>query len=310
MAYRRKSPPAAQLGALRQLQLLCNVTAMGLPFQAHNAQVLLDQLKVHNTVTFQQFTKKPIREEFFSSRVVDDCKESALIKGAPEFTLPLPKHFIDPSENDENLVKRAFYHVSMIKKVGELQSDSYTPRCGLTGLFFSREEVVDNLQAAAKDMGFKSLFWIRSDHRALGNFLQLKEGSEAICLTLTAAVISVEDVEPFPEDLLHHSLRQSTESNRRVFGKGVPRGMNAFSGFVTKNPFVQNLPNRGVWISQEQFLQNNLQLKKKLTSCENPFVLVEIEQWEMHNADQLTVPGRLALHRPETEYPKSTSIFT
>ncbi|KAH9597362.1 hypothetical protein LSM04_000836 [Trypanosoma melophagium] len=310
MAYRRKSPPAAQLGTLRQLQLLCNVTAMGLPFQAHNAQVLLDQMKVHNSVTFKQFTKKATRQEFVSSRVVDDCKESVLVKGAPTFTLPLPKHFIDPTENDENMVQRVFYHVSMVKNVSELQSDSYAPRCGLTGLFFSREEVVDNLQAAAKDMGFKSLFWIKSDHKALGNFLQLKEGSDAICLTLTTAVISVEDVEPFPEDLLHHSLRQTTESNKRVFGKDVPRGINAFSGFVTKNTFVQNLPNRGVWISQEQFLQNNLQLKKKAASCENPFVVVEIEQWAMHNADQLTVPGRLALHRPEAEGPKSTSIFT
>ncbi|EAN89562.1 hypothetical protein, conserved [Trypanosoma cruzi] len=308
MAYRRKAPPVAQLSLFRQLQLMCNATSFGLSFQVHNAQKILDQLKINNATAYTHFTKNATRQDFFSSRVVTGSGSGAIIRDAPKFTLPLPNYFINPSEKAEDFVPRVFYHASMVKRAAELREQSYMPRCGLTGLFFSREEVVDNLQAAAAELGFKSPFWIRNDHPALGNFLELKDGSEAICLSLTAAITGMDSVESFCEDLWHPDLRRAVGSKGRAFGKDVPLGMNALSGFVTKNPFVQSLPNRGVWISQEQVLQNNLQLKKeKSASSNDPFVLVEVEQWEMHNADQLSVPGRLALHRSTT---KSTgSIF-
>ncbi|RNF04434.1 uncharacterized protein Tco025E_08088 [Trypanosoma conorhini] len=311
MAYRRKSPPVAQLSLFRQLQLMCNATSLGLPFQVHNAQSLLDQLKINNAATYAQFTRNAARQDFFSRRVVGGSSDCALITDAPTFTLPLPKYFINPSDTAEDFVPRVFYHGSMVKRGAELRDESYLPRCGLTGLFFSREEVVDNLQAAAAELGFKSPFWIRNDHPALGNFLELKDGSEAICLSLTAAITSIDNVESFHEDLWHPVLRQAVGSKGPAFGDDVPLGMNAFSGFVTKNPFVQSLPNRGVWISQEQFLQNNLQLKRKAcASPGNPFVLVEAEQWEMHNADQLSVPGRLALQRSVDKSSENVSAFS
>ncbi|KEG10569.1 hypothetical protein DQ04_03551000 [Trypanosoma grayi] len=311
MVYRRKAPPAAQLSTLQQLQLLCNATAAGLSFQVYNAQALLSQFKIHNPTTFEQFTKNATRQEFFSSRLFDGSRDGALMTGAPAYALPLPKHFIDPTEAAESLVQRVFYHGSAVKSASELRGGSYFPRCGLTGSFFSREEVVDNLQAAAAELEFKSPFWIRSDHPALGDFLHLKDGSEAICLSLTAAVVSLEDVGPFDEELLHPLLRRACRPNGRIFEKDVPLGMNALSGFITKNPFVQQLPNRGVWLSQDQVLLNGLQLrKKKGASSDNPFVFVEVEQWEMHNADQLTVPGRLALHKPLSKDAESTCIFS
>ncbi|RNF01452.1 hypothetical protein TraAM80_06993 [Trypanosoma rangeli] len=311
MAYRRKSSPAAQLSLFRQLQLMCNATSLGLPFQVHNAQSMLDQLKINNTATYAQFTKNATRQDFFPSRVVGGSSDSALITDAPTFTLPLPRYFVNPSETAEDFVPRVFYHSSMVKCAAKLRDGIYLPRCGLTGLFFSREEVVDNLQTAAAELGFKSPFWIRKDHPALGNFLELKDESDVICLSLTAAITSIDNVECFHEDLWHPNLRQAAGSRGPAFGSDVPLGMNAFSGFVTKNPFVQSLPNRGVWISQEQVLQNNLKLKKKASaSSGNPFLLIEVEQWEMHNADQLSVPGRLALHRSAAKGSEGVSVFS
>ncbi|CBH15439.1 hypothetical protein, conserved [Trypanosoma brucei gambiense DAL972] len=309
MSYRRKVSSIIQLSTLRQLQLMCNAEAMSLPFQVHNAQALLEQLKVYHPAKYEQFSKNPTTQEFVPSRVISNADGGSVTKGAPIFTLPLPKHFINPTDSAEDIIPRTFYHSSVARVVADPDAECYLPRCGLTGLFFSREEVVDNLQAAAAELHFRSPFWIRTDHPALGDFLTLKDDSEAICISLTAAVISIEDVEPFPVDLLHPKLKQALALGKHAFSEQIPPGMNALSGFVTKNPFVQSLPNGGVWLSHKQVLQHSFQIKKKSSAGESPFVLAEIEQWELHNADQLSVPGRLALNH-NANNSKRTSVFT
>nr|CCC93592.1 conserved hypothetical protein [Trypanosoma congolense IL3000] len=310
MSYRRKASSVIQLSTFRQLQLMCNTEALSLPFQVHNAQALLEQLKAHHPSKYEQFIKNPTPQEFIPCRVICDSDGGSVTRGAQIFTLPLPRYFINPADALEDLIPRTFYHSSMARVVADPDVDRYMPRCGLTGLFFSAEEVVDNLQAAAAELNFRSPFWIRTDHPALGDYLTLKEDSDAICISLTADIISIEDVESFPTDLLHPKLKQAQISGKRIFSEDVPYGMNAFSGFVTRNPHIQSMPNRGVWLSYRQVLQYSLQVKKRADPCESPFVVAEVDQWELHNADQLTVPGRLALCHNVTGNAKRTSVFT
>ncbi|CCD19251.1 hypothetical protein TRVL_07434 [Trypanosoma vivax] len=309
MAFRRKSPSASQLSLHRQLQLICNCNAMSLPFQPHNAQSLIEQLKLHSPVAFEQFTKRATRQDFVPSWLVSSSGIGTIVKDAPIFTLPLPQHFLGSPDDTEDITPRKFYHSSMVEKNIDHEMRSYTPRCGLTGLFYSREEVIDNLQAAAAELQFKSPFWIRADHPELGNFLALKDGSDVICVGLTAAVVSVDDVESVPTKLLHPSLQRAVESHGFVFGEDVPLGMNALTGIVTENPFVQGLPNRGVWLSQSQVLQNNLVLRRD-ASRSAPYQLVEVEQWELYNADQLLIPGRVALDNRTSKGLRSDSLFS
>ncbi|CCW64781.1 unnamed protein product [Phytomonas sp. EM1] len=295
MSYRKKSVPAKELNLLQRLSKLQNTNANNAPFQAHNALALLRQMKLSQRATFDQFVKQATVLNFYAAHAVRD----AVKENSPFYTLPLPQYFISSDDSPNDFEPRKFYHSSSVTiSDKKAKSGVYLPRCGLTGLFFNREEVIDNLQAAASDLGFSSPFWIRSDHPALrSGFLTVKDDSEVICISLTAEITPVENVVPFSENLLHSSLRNGAEFLRP--SASIPRGMNSITGFVSRNPFICSLPHRGLWLSRDQLLQHGISLRssKDATSDDEAFTLVETEQWELYNADQLTVPGRLGLKR-------------
>lgn len=316
MSYRRKSPAAKTLSVTEQLNRLCNAAAGPLPFQVHNSIALLEQMKRYQRPLYDKFSKVAAAQSFFPARVVTE----GLLPNPYLFTIPLPTHFISPDDSADDFVPRTFYHATSVEhpdKLAGTPRTTYVPRCGLSGLFYTREELVDNLQAAASDLGFTSPFWIRPDHPGLqSGFLSVRDGSESVCISLTASVVSLDEVAAVDPRLLHPSLQKlvSGKSKSCVATEDIPLGMNALSGKVCANPFVQAMPNRGLWLSHDQLLLNGLAVrsgregKGSDTAEGGPFTLVEVEQWELYNADQLTVPGRLGLRRA-LNYPENGELF-
>lgn len=300
MSYRKKAPAAKTLSVAQQLNKVRSAVAGPLPFQVHNAIALLEQMRQAQKPLFDKFSKEAHEQKFFPARVVTEG-----LRAEPHlYTLPLPLHFISEDDSADDFEPRSFYHASAIEnpdKLTRAAANVYAPRCGLSGLFFTREEVVDNLQAAVADLALKSPFWIHSGHPGLeSGFLNVRDGSEAICISLTANVMALADVAAVKKSLLHPSLRGMVTDEKTgacSATKAIPLGMNALNGQICENPFVQNFPNRGLWISQDQLLMNNLSAKKSTGRAKELFTLVEVEQWKLFNADQLVVPGRLGLRR-------------
>ncbi|EPY27959.1 hypothetical protein STCU_05378 [Strigomonas culicis] len=258
-----------------------------------------------NKKQFDNFEKRAAIQNYIPSWAV---KKESLADDVPVYELPLADYFIDSSDSKESFLPRTFYHESSLDKT-DYKLSSGVPRCGFTGLFFAREEVVDNLQAAGRDLGYSSPFWIRAEHPALkSGFLKMKNGGDSICISLTSNVISIDDVEAFDSNLLHPSLRpQSKSTTFYELSKKTPLGMNAITGFVSKNPFYKKLPHKGLWLSQEQVLQHGIKVPP--AAKREKYVLVEVDQWEMFNADQLAVPGRLGLRKCIEEESNTSSVF-
>ncbi|KAG5492441.1 hypothetical protein JKF63_01019 [Porcisia hertigi] len=312
MSYRRKAPAAKTLTPSQQLGRLCNACCSNLVFQSHNAMALMAQLHKHDRAYYDQFAKSATLQRFVPAWAVRVSREC----DAPtRFTLPLPSHFINTADSAKDFEPRAFYLEKALPKAMDVNGRApVSPRCGLSGLFFAREEVVDNLQAAAADLNFSSPFWFRKNHPGLeSGYLQLKEGSESILISLTASVIGFGDVEAPEIDKLHPSLRKAISRDASSAGgwkvsDEIPLGMNALTAAVTKNPFVCSLPNRGLWLSQDQLLHNNIKLSRHIKQVASAFTLVEVDQWELFNADQLQVPGRLGL-RQSLNLSSNGSVF-
>lgn len=310
MSYRRKAPASKTLTPSQQLGKLCNACSGNLVFQSHNAMALLAQLHKHDRAYYDQFAKNATVQRFVPTWAVGTLQEG----GTPtRFTLPLPSHFINTGESADDFEPRAFFlEKALPADIGIGGKVPAFPRCGRSGLFFAREEVVDNLQAAAADLKFSSPFWLHKDHPGLeSGYLQLKEGNEAIVISLTASIIGFGDVETVEAAKLHPSLRKAIRSdvnsaNGFSVSDEIPLGMNALTGAVTKNPFVCGLPNRGLWLSQDQLLHHNIRLSRHMKQAARAFTLVEIDQWELFNADQLQVPGRLNLRQSLNLAPNET----
>ncbi|KAK7198248.1 hypothetical protein NESM_000781800 [Novymonas esmeraldas] len=312
MAYRRKAPAVKNLTPSQQLSKVYNSCAGNLVFQSHNAMALLAQLHKHDRAHYDQFAKSASVQQFVPAWAVQLPSDG---EAPVRFTLPLPSHFINADDKASDFEPRAFFlHKSLPKAAAASTAAPAFPRCGLSGSFFAREEVVDNLQAAAADLKFTSPFWIRREHPGLeSGYLRLREGSETIVISLTASVIGLGDVEALEPARLHPSLRDAVKrdagsADGLCVSEDVPRGTNALTGAATKNPFVCALPNRGLWLSQDQLLQHNIKLSPRITQVVGAFTLVEVDQWELYNADQLQVPGRLGL-RQSLNRASGESIF-
>lgn len=213
------------------------------------------------------------------------------------------------------------------------------PRCGLTGRFFRREELVDNLIQAAQYFKFVNPFWVRDTHPQLNKYLELKTGSCPISISLSVAVVPVQCLERVPAHLIAPSLALSgaggptTTNPLHRFGidadkvqsltnKGALGGVNGLTGQLLSSPlfrgpagspghrvrqnshFAKSLP---CFLSMDQVERNGLQLRSDVR-VEEAYVVVEEDVWIFYNAEQLMVPGRLALKRsahPEGYVPPS-----
>lgn len=293
MSYRRRSPKGKDLQLAQKLGKFCNGALGSMPFEPHFAVTLLSSLNQHPKLS-QNFSQSASVQKLIPARFVN---KNDLLDGAAPMKLPLPKYFIDPSESAADFEPREFFHADEIKG-NDFFCCKTLPRCGMTGLFFSREEVVDALVAAAEDLRFSSPFWIKEDYEHLcSGYLQLKDGSDAVVVSLTASVCGFERIQLLHHSSLHPSLRKYVNSESRLDSKlvdaNIPKGMNALTGIISKNPFIQSLPHRGLWISFGQLLH----LSDGEALSDNTFTLVEVDQLCLYNASQLTVPGRLALKK-------------
>jgi hypothetical protein len=237
MSFRRKAPAAKTLSPAQQLSKLCNSFAGNAGFQSHNAMSLLAQLHKKDRPQYDQFVKNATTQRFIPKWAVDSPGQEL---NATEYKLPLPSHFISSQDSANDFEPRIFYLEKDVEDVLDKSSKKQSqPRCGFSGLFFAREEVIDNLQAASAELGFTSPFWIRKDHPGLkSGFLQIKDGSESIVIGLSASIIGLGDVEPIEEHKLHPSLRgvmnQMTASTSELsVPADIPVGMNALTGVIT-----------------------------------------------------------------------------
>lgn len=299
MSYRRKCAKGKDLQLVQKLGKFCNGALGSMPFEPHFAAALLSSLNQHPNLS-QNFSQSASLQKVIPSRFVT---KSDVLDGAASMKLPLPKYFIDPSECAADFEPREFFHVDEIKGKKDFCCKTL-PRCGMTGLFFSREEVVDALDAASGDLGFSSPFWIKEDYEHLrSGYLQLKDGSDAVVVSLTASVCGFEKFQSLLHSSLHPSLRKyvnfKSQLDTKLIDANVPKGMNALTGFISKNPFIHSLPHRGLWISFSQLLHlsNSEILSDSEALSDDTFTLVEVDQLCLYNASQLTVPGRLALKK-------------
>lgn len=305
MVYRRKALPICTGTIEQQRGRLCNAYAHSLPFQAHNALALHEQMVSADAEQHKKYNERATTHHFIPARLL---KQKKIRANGSTFTLPLPEHFIDAKDKVEHFEPRKFCHISAIDQAD--LDGAYLPRCGSTGLFFVREEVVDNLQAAALDLEFTSPFWLRSDHRSLqSGFLKIKDGCEPIVISLMTSVVGIQNIELSDPLLLHTSLRTMLQSGQKPIGvdrceERIPRGMNAITGFVSRNKFVQNMPLHGLWVSLDQIIQHGVKSVSPTKSMIDAATLVEIDQWALYNADQLVTPGRLALRQSISESDK------
>ena len=186
-------------------------------------------------------------------------------------------------------------------------------RCGATGKFFSREEIVDHLLHVAAAKQYKNPFWLSVDHpRLKSGFLELKPEERAslvplVSLVFPACRIPTKGAEE-PRALLHPNWVNTA--------KRQP-GMNAFTGRVSSNPFlVQGEFTQG-WATLDQLVTARMQIhtEAKHHSKSLSFqpadldsgTFVVLHEFALYNAEQLEKPGRLALMREEDR--DATSLF-
>jgi hypothetical protein len=262
-------------------------------FAVHDAAVLSKAAKALGIET-----STAINEVFVKTKGIDVSPKAEAI------ALPLASIGFDGRPLAADAFPRRFYlqsHVSAVapESLATVDAPQGAPRCGLTGKFFAKEEVVDNLMMAALELKFSSPFWIRDTHPELGKFLELRAQSSAIELPVTTCVVPLDSINPIPASLLHPSVRS----------RSAPRGANAMTGLVPLNPwFAAEGP--PVWLSLDQIAQHGMSFKTEVLKATT--TLVHVEQWVMFNAEQLTMPGRLSLNRAKGFVQKDdiTKIFT
>lgn len=249
-AIRTHSADAKDAQAKQAPQAVSNTAAIGVN------KLLL------GTQNDQYFVSEYYVQNVLNSRVRSDAP--------PACSLPLPVAMFQALSPGEQLQARQFYHISevegyesyisadyrkpsattepaVLKRPTEYSTAAFNvmhPRDALTGMYFQREELIDNLLMAARVFNYASNpFWIRSDHPQLGKYLKLAAGgaktaapsgmdaivdsgnlfsddpalagkgdaapstATGITLSLSSVVYFLEDVQPFiATTLLHPSL--------------------------------------------------------------------------------------------------------
>lgn len=291
---------------------MTNLQANGLEFSASDAlQLSIPLLKARTPLLVLK--KPPCKKHFFCSEdFAKTVVKASLTSSATPTPLALPKFFLNPNEDTAGIVPRTFHHHSdfiTVTPVEELFSTGGAaapsqvtqfgekprypwPRCGLTGLFYRREEIVDNLTQAAIALQFQSPFWIPENHPELGKFLQLKPDSQPIVISITSRVAPVEVVKILPPQLIAAPFKGVKYQNLKPKDKTSPfhnakvaPGANIFTGEVSQNPYLCGttpspafqqhevlrgadlaVNNRGIWISLDQFVRHGLALRDELVA--------------------------------------------
>ena len=177
------------------------------------------------------------------------------------------------------------------------------PRCGVSGQYFSDEEVAEALLTHAIQNAFSSSFWIRPDHPDIQRgFLELKPGSVPVTVSTIAVVYPASRLAVPP------ASRSATAAPNE----------NALSGFVSHNPIFEQQAelksSSSGWVTLDQCVRHSLMLKPAAAGSSSDGkqdetkarwsldggLFIEIERFQLHNASELVTPGRLALKSAAT----------
>ena len=246
----------------------------GMPFQAHYALLLNAihpavssyipcdvvkqlKLKVLKPSDTPRVFSLPLPEHFMNSFSAQ-CMQPRCFFAACEYESP-PREQNVPAKNDT--AKSSPPSGASVSATPSTQCGSYRPRCGLTGNFFCREELVDLLTCAASEYRFSAPFWIRENHPELtSGYLKLKPTMEPVVICHTAFVFTRDQLEQKSLDALLHPNYKSEKAARP--------GMNMLTGNVCLNPFLQTMGGTGTfqgvqasgWITLEQLITHKIGL--------------------------------------------------
>mmetsp|Transcript_56640 Transcript_56640/g.64922 ORF Transcript_56640/g.64922 Transcript_56640/m.64922 type:complete len:399 (-) Transcript_56640:61-1257(-) len=251
---------------LHHIQGYINLQANGLAFEMHDAVELAVATAERGWNPAQLSVGSPKQHFFCSAAFAKEVLSASVADFQVPTPLSIPKYLLDPLSADD-MVPRSFLHHSqllcikpfedLVRPGGEGSPVVKTkfgdkprfpaPRCGLTGLFYSREDVVDNLIQASIALQFNSQFWIPQDHPQLGNFLKLKEGAAPIALPLFARVAPIDVVKVVPQPLVYEPLKVVSSSTFHTANKArtspyqnanVQTGVNIFTGKPSVNRYL------------------------------------------------------------------------
>jgi hypothetical protein len=193
-----------------------------------------------------------------------------------------------------------------------------SPRDGLSGNFFTKQTLAYTLARQGQARGYKSPFWLPTNHPALdGRFLEIDtaEGKNRTPVeTAVEAVVFPASRLALGDDAKRMILNAGYLASR---GKVDASGINALSGMrvpcVATQEFMAGHPDFATegWISLDQIMRLGLPLhaavKKKggskdatSSAFDEMFdggVLVNLFAAEYYNQDQLVKPGRLAMKK-------------
>ena len=279
----------------------------GLPFQPHFRKVMnnylderLSQKSLPGTSDITQVSSVWATKEYAKTRGAEFLSPAEEKDGAVE--LPLPQHFtVNEELMKECCQARVVYHASCFKDATVLVKDEMkAPRCGETGAFFRREELVENLLTASHMFNFQAPFWIRSNHPEVrSGYLQLKPDSESITVPLTSEVfiLGTSAMKEVPSSHRHWISPLYADAKKRK------AGMNAFTGTMTKNPWVQKQceKHEGGWITLDQLLDIHADDANLPKLLEIKGTIVEVDQWELYNSVCLVKPGLLSYDKKAAE---------
>lgn len=234
--------------------------------------------------------------------------KAALREGAEPCMVPWYSH------SARRLISRALFHSSHLVDPLAVASEVKRARCGHSGLFFIDEELCDALLDFSKVWNIKGGFWINRAHPCLmDEYLQLRPNAPYIEVSATVWVVDAEHVKLLDPELvaaadksrdappgvnaLAPQLRVSDESSLKWHV--VPHGS-------VDTVDVRNPPAR--WLALEQVSKLESQGRARVDPAAVSGVL-ELERRKLHNADQLVVPGRLALIREKETGPFTWPLF-
>jgi hypothetical protein len=211
-------------------------------------------------------------------------------------------------DRDRNLQRRTFRPLAAYDTQFHSQLHQTDPplaaRCGESGKFFSREEIVDALLSHAAEKQFKNPFWITPQNKRLATgFLELKAEQRPILAAASALVFPASRLPSEgaaePRALLNSAWLDSA--------KRMP-GMNAFTGLVSENPALSQGEFKDGWVTLDQLMASGMQICRSSSSTDvtlsefafnEPSLdggkIVVVQELALFNADQLEKPGRLAL---------------
>jgi hypothetical protein len=301
-------------------------------FASHHRHMLEARFTTDNLQALENQALFPVRwvatafAESFNAPLRGDIGTEAAPVTLPAYPYVLAasgdERLATKSEIDKIAARRTFRPLSAYAETSHETMVPTDPplcaRCGETGKFFSREEMVDALLYHAALKQYRNPFWISLSHPKLkSGFLELKPESkpclvQSVALVFPASRIPIKGADE-PRSYLHPAWIEK---------KTRQPGMNAFTGAVAENAALRTGDFAEGWVTLDQLLMAGMQIPRdtsKAVTREDAFgvdepcldggVFAIVQELALYNADQLEKPGRLALIADSDRAKAPNSMF-